>query len=75
VWDAVANSSVNRSASCVGEYGVSGGLAGLPKRADTFGGFDSQQRSALELPQSANNKLLFDVRIRTVEIILELLKY
>lgn len=38
---------VNRSTSCVGEIGSStnnNALQGLPKRADTFGGFDSQQR-------------------------------
>lgn len=61
VWESNANSSVNRSASCVGEHGVHGALLGLPKRADTFGGFDSQQRSVLDLPLCTNNKLLMEV--------------
>ncbi len=62
-WETNANNSVNRSASCVGEHGLHGALLGLPKRADTFGGFDCQQRSAFDLPPCTNNKLLMEVRI------------
>ena len=52
---------VNRSASCVSEHVTSGAGSGLPRRADTFGGFDSQQRSAVDFNQSVNSKVLFQV--------------
>ncbi|XP_021964277.1 A-kinase anchor protein 13 isoform X2 [Folsomia candida] len=68
IWEANANSSVNRSASCVGEHGMHGALLGLPKRADTFGGFDSQQRSAFDLAQCTNNKLLMEMVIHLSQL-------
>lgn len=53
---------VNRSVSCASEHVSSSyGASGLPRRADTFGGFDSQQRSSVELSQCLHSKVLFQV--------------
>jgi len=54
---------INRSASTAGEHMGSGMLNGLPKRADTFGGFDSQQRFMGDNSQVCDNRLLLQVLI------------
>ena len=58
--DASGANGVNRSASCASEH-VSAMLSGLPRRADTFGGFDSQQRSNGDHPSNASCKALYQV--------------
>lgn len=55
----VNSNTVNRSASCVNEHVTS--ILGLPRRADTFAGFDSQQRTSLDCNHIVNNKILSQV--------------
>lgn len=65
---------VNRSTSCVGEIGASSvnnnnALQGLPKRADTFGGFDSQQRGIQGDQLSSSSSSSFGVNINNRQLL------
>ncbi|CAG7829572.1 unnamed protein product [Allacma fusca] len=67
--DSSVVNGVNRSASCAADHVTSGMLTGLPRRADTFGGFDSQQRSGADSgSQVVNNKVLFQMVIQLAEL-------
>ena len=67
--DANGVNGVNRSASCASEH-VSAMLSGLPRRADTFGGFDSQQRANGDHPSNATCKALYQVIMFTSKAII-----
>ncbi|CAL8134678.1 unnamed protein product [Orchesella dallaii] len=63
---------VNRSTSCVGEIGSSSAMQGLPKRADTFGGFDSQQRLQGEPGTNINSRQLLEMVVQLEDVCGEL---
>ncbi|CAG7820418.1 unnamed protein product [Allacma fusca] len=67
--DCSAVNGVNRSASCAADHVTAGMLTGLPRRADTFGGFDSQQRSGADAGSTmVNSKVLFQMVIQLAEL-------
>lgn len=74
--DANHVNAVNRSTSCVGDIGssiITSSLQGLPKRADTFGGFDSQQRGLLgdqcsTTGYSINGRQLQDMVVQLADV-------
>lgn len=77
--DANHVNAVNRSTSCVGEIGspANNALQGLPKRADTFGGFDSQQRGLQGEPGAStfiniNARQLLDMVVQLEDVCGEL---